>query len=839
MEPSAIIVQGAHVNNLKHLDVTIPLHQLVAITGPSGAGKSSLAMGVLYAEGMRRYVSALSTYTRRRLGQVGHAQVDAIHHIPSAIALRQRPVVPGIRSTVGTTTEALNVIRLAFSRLGSPRCPNGHQLPATLEIAHAMDVAGKDATATCPVCGAVFPLLGAESFAFNSVGACPTCDGTGQAKRLAEERLIPDPTKTIRDGAVASWRLPGRNFMQIVAQYAGIDIDTPFQDLPAAQQDFVRHGPRNHYAINIPSKTGKIFHMDNAVYENAYNAVLDSMATTTNERAIARLNRFYVFGLCPTCHGTRFNPTLLGQLLAGKTIAEVSAMTLQELAAFVPEVYAALPVDMQPLAHDILRELTGILKPLIDLGLNYLSLDRAGASLSTGELQRIQLARTLRTQTTGVLYVLDEPSIGLHPANVAGLIGVMRGLVAQGNSVVVVDHDTAIIDAADHVLEIGPVAGAGGGRLINQGTPAEIAAAKTSLIGPFLTGAATLRVRPQPTPATKTFGLTVTDRFNLHDLTAAFPLNRLSVVSGFSGAGKSTLVFDALVPALSATRSQPAPAFVRDLHRGGLRRVVAIDAAPVGKNVRSTVATYTPILDHLRTLFAALPESQAAGYTASNFSYNVAAGACPTCGGTGTINLDIQYLPDMQQTCPTCGGKRYNPAVLAIKWHGYSIADLLDLDVDAAQAVLADEPAIAQALATLHDMGLGYLHLGESTPSLSGGEAQRLKLSAHMGRTQKGTLFVFDEPSVGLHPLDIQTLLGVFQRLIDQGGTVLAIEHDLDVIANADYILDLGPEGGSRGGRVVAAGTPEQVAQSSGHTGQFLRAHLAHFVGPTGGKEVK
>ncbi|WP_262315633.1 excinuclease ABC subunit UvrA [Lacticaseibacillus parakribbianus] len=838
MNPTDIIVKGAHVNNLKHLDVTIPLHQLIAITGPSGAGKSSLAMGVLYAEGMRRYVSALSTYTRRRLGQVGHAQVDSIQHIPSAIALRQRPVVPGIRSTVGTTTEALNVIRLAFSRLGSPRCPNGHQLPPTLEIAHAMDVAGKDATLTCPVCGAVFPLYGAESFAFNSVGACPTCDGTGQAKHLDETRLIPDPTKTIRDGAVASWRLPGRNFMQIVAQYAGIDIDTPFQALPQDQQDFVWHGPRNHYAINIPSKTGKIFHMDNAVYENAYNAVLDSMATTTNERAIARLNRFYVFGLCPTCHGTRFDPKLLTQLLAGQTIAQVSAMTLAQLSAFIPQVYAALPEDMQPLAHDILRELAGILKPLIDLGLNYLSLDRAGASLSTGELQRIQLARTLRTQTTGVLYVLDEPSIGLHPANVAGLIAVMRGLVAQGNSVVVVDHDTAIIEAADSVIEIGPVAGAGGGRLINQGTPQQLAAAPHSLIGPYLTGTARLRVRPEAAPATKTFGLTVSDRFNLHHLTAAFPINRLSVVSGFSGAGKSTLVFDALVPALTATRRQPAPSFVQDLHRGGLRRVVAIDAAPVGKNVRSTVATYTPILDHLRALFAAQPAAQAAGYTASNFSYNVAAGACPTCGGTGSISLDIQYLPDMQQTCPTCGGKRYNPDVLKVTWHGYSIADLLDLDVDHALTVLADQPAVAAALQTLHDMGLGYLHLGESTPSLSGGEAQRLKLSAHMGRTQKGTLFVFDEPSVGLHPLDIKTLLQVFQRLLDQGGTVLAIEHDLDVMANADYLLDLGPEGGSRGGQIVAAGTPAAIAQSSGHTGEFLAAHLAKF-GLAEAKSVK
>ncbi|MFD1485699.1 excinuclease ABC subunit UvrA [Lacticaseibacillus baoqingensis] len=827
--PTHISVRGAQVNNLKHLDVDIPLHQLVAITGRSGSGKSSLAMGVLYAEGMRRYVSALSTYTRRRLGQAGHAKVDKVEHIPSAIALRQRPAVPGIRSTVGTMTEAFNVLRLLFSRLGSPRCPNGHQLPPTLAIAHLMDTKGADAQLTCPSCGAVVPLFGAESFAFNSVGACPTCDGTGQAKTLAVERLIPDPTKTIRAGAVASWRLPGRNFMHIVAQYAGIDIDTPFQDLPKAQQAFVWHGPKQTYAINIPSKTGKIFHMDNAVYENAYNAVTDSMATTTNERAIARLNRFYEFGVCPTCHGIRLKPELLSQLVAGKNIAQVSALSLADLKTWLPAVMAWLPQDMHALAHDIIRELTQILAPLIALGLSYLSLDRAGASLSTGELQRIQLARTLRTETTGVLYVLDEPSIGLHPANVQGLIDVMQGLVAQGNSVVVVDHDTAIIQAADTVLEIGPGAGETGGRLLNIGTPAQIAAAKQSLIGPFLTGAAQLRVRPSlPDPA-KTFGVTVNDRFNLHNLTVHFPINRFSVVSGFSGAGKSTLVFDALVPALTATKNHPAPNYVSALQRGGIRRVVAIDASPVGKNVRSTVATYTDILDHLRALFAALPQSRARGYTASHFSYNVKQGACPTCGGTGTIGLDIQYLPDMQEICPTCGGKRYNPEVLAIQWHGQSIADLLALSVDAALSVFANEPAILSTLQTLHDMGLGYLHLGESTPALSGGEAQRLRLTSHMGRTQKGTLFVFDEPSVGLHPLDVQVLLQVFQRLIDNGGTVLAIEHDLDMLANADYLLDLGPEGGDFGGQIVALGTPTAVASASGHTAAFLRAHLAHF----------
>ena len=833
-QPTHIEVRGAHVNNLKQLNVDIPLNRLVAITGRSGSGKSSLAMGVLYAEGMRRYVSALSTYTRRRLTQAGHAAVDSVNHVPSAIALRQRPSVPGVRSTVGTTTEALNVLRLAFSRLGSPRCPNGHQIPPTLAIAQAMDrVDDSMGELICPVCGVHFQAFSAEDFAFNSAGACPTCGGTGEARQLDASRLIPDKSLTIRDGAVASWRLPGRNFMQFVAQQIGIDIDTPFEDLPADQQEMVLHGPRKKYAINIPSKSGKIFHMDNAQFENAYAAVEDSLATTTNERAIKRLNRFYIFGTCPTCHGSRFNPKLFTQLVVDKDIAQVSALTLDELNDFMPTIEAWLPEDMHALAHDILRELRELLRPLLELGLGYLTLDRAGGTLSTGELQRIQLSKTLRTQTTGVLYVLDEPSIGLHAANVDGLIHVMQSLVGQGNSVVVVDHDPTIIAAADDVIEIGPEAGNGGGHLLDEGTPAAISKQPQSLIAPYLTGTADLIVRPQ-TPAKQMFdeghfGVTVTDRYNLHDFVLDLPRKRFSVISGFSGAGKSTAIFDALIPALTATKTNPAPNFVTDIHRSHIRHVVAIDATPIGKNIRSTIATYTPVLDQLRKFYAALPAAKAAGFTASNFSYNVAAGACPTCGGTGEISLDIQYLPDMQELCPNCHGRRYNPETLAIKWHDYSIADILDMDITTAQTALADIPGIATTLNTLSDMGLEYLHLGESTLSLSGGEAQRLRLVAHMGKPQANTLFVFDEPSVGLHPLDINVLLHVFQQLIDQGGTVIAIEHDLAMIANADYIVDLGPGGGRDGGHLVASGTPTEVAAESGPTAQFLAAEFKHY----------
>lgn len=827
--PDNIEVMGAHVNNLKNLNVTIPLNAFVAITGKSGSGKSSLAMGVLYAEGARRYLNSLSTYTRRRISQVGKANVDEVKYLPSALALRQRPTVPGVRSTVGTMTESLNVLRLMFSRLGSHVCPNGHRVPPTLEVAENMGYV------VCPTCGVKFMAPGAESFAFNSEGACPTCNGIGKVRQIVKERLIPDQTKTLREGAVASWRLPGRNFMIYVAEQIGIPIDIPFNQMSAKDQEQVWHGENKKYAINIPSKTGKIFHMDNAQFENAYAAVEDSLATTTNERAITRLNRFYSFDTCPTCHGSRFDPKLLKTKLADKNIAEVSKMTVTELTQFMPKIGPWLPKQVQELGASLVGELKDSLQPVLDLGLDYLTLDRAGDTLSTGELQRIQLGRTLRSQTTGVLYVLDEPSVGLHPANVSGLIKILHQLVAQGNSLVVVDHDTRIISAADYVIEIGPGAGKNGGTVIDQGTVPTIQKSSKSLIAPFLNGTAKLLVRKQ-IPKAQLFAkgdiaVGVSDRYNLHDVTAHFPKGRLSVVSGYSGAGKTTLILDSLIPAIKAAiKKEPIPSHVSHLDRAHIHRVVMVDSVPVGKNVRSTVATYSGILDTLRVLFADTEAAKQQKWTASHFSYNVGSGACPNCKGTGTISLDIQYLPDMVETCPVCHGKRYNDETLAVKWHGYSIADILALDVEHALPVFADVPAIKTILEKLAEMGLGYLVLGESTPILSGGEAQRLKLVSQMGRKQSGTLFVFDEPSVGLHPLDIQTLIHVFDRLIEQGATIIIIEHDLDVIANADYVVDLGPKGGQFGGQIIAAGTPKEVANTAkSETGKYLKAHFDLF----------
>lgn len=829
-----IEVRGGNVNNLKNIDVDIPLNQFVAISGPSGSGKSSLAMGILYAEGSRRYLEALSTYTRRRITQNRQSQVHSVKHIPSALALRQRPTVPSERSTVGSLTEAFNVVRLIFSRLGSVVCPNGHRLPPTIEIAQAMDRAGEQmGMLTCPTCGARFMAVSAEDFSFNSTGACPTCDGLGVVRELDETKLIGDESLTLEEGAVASWHLPGRNFMPKLVATLGVRTDVPYHELTAHEKEIVLHGEKKQYPLDLHSGTGRVFHMEKALYENAYDAVTDSLKTSKSERSIARINQFFHFSTCPTCHGSRLNPTRLQQLVGGQNIAQVAALPLGQLAQWQTTTLAGLPENMHPLAKILFQELTDTLRPLLELGLDYLSLSRNGNTLSTGELQRIQLARTLRTETTGVLYVLDEPSIGLHPDNIQGLLHIFRELIDQGNSLVVVDHDVDIIAAADWVIEIGPGSGDAGGQVIAEGTPTELTTNSNSLIGPFIAGTASILSLHHALAPKSMTTIHVDHYFNLHNLTASIPNNQITAVTGFSGAGKSSLILDSLVPAVEATtHHQKLPQHVNELNTP-LQRVVSVDATPVGKNTRSTLATYTNIMNDLRHLFANLPESKARGYTITDFSYNNKEGACPNCGGLGTITLDIQYLPDMEEICPTCHGTRFKETIQQIKWHGYSIVDLLKLSVRDALDVFKNVPKIQRQLKQLVEVGLDYLHLGESTPTLSGGEAQRLKLVSHLTKKEAQTLFVFDEPSIGLHPLDVQTLLQIITRLRDNGATVIIITHDLDLMLNADYLIDLGPKGGEEGGQLVAQGAPLTLAQKpTSLTTRYLHNYWHHFADP-------
>jgi excinuclease ABC subunit A len=821
--PMTIEVRGARVHNLANIDIDVPLHQMVAIAGVSGSGKSSLAMGVLYAEGSRRYVEALSTYTRRRMSHATKATVDSVRHIPAALALRQRPAVPGARSTFGTSTELLNVLRLLFSRLGAHVCPNGHRLEPTIDVAAGLDL-------TCPVCGVTFTPPGAEALAFNSDGACPTCGGLGVVREIDDALLVPDPSRTIAEGAVAPWKMIGLTVMPQMVGELGVRTEVPYEDLTDAERDIVLHGAAEKHRITVPSKSGKLFEVD-FTYRNARLAVQEALDKAASEGGVHRVNKFIHTGTCPTCQGTRLSEAARAPRVTGMNLAEATAMTLDDMIAWTPSVIGTLPADMRAMAATIVAQLLEMAERLIELGLGYLGLDRPSSTLSTGERQRVQLARAVRNQTTGVLYVLDEPSIGLHPSNIDGLNGVIRDLLRDGNHVVLVDHDVRVLREADWFIEIGPGSGSDGGTVLATGTTSDLLANPSSLIAGFLDGTEAIRVREQVTSQHMfdhgRIRLATTPLHTVHALDVAIPKGRLTAVTGVSGSGKTTLVLESLVPALAASASDDRlPAHVAAVEPSGVQRVNVVDATPIGTNVRSTVATYSGVLDDLRRSYAALEESKRLRLTASDFSYNTGSLRCPRCDGTGQISLDVQFLPDVDIPCPDCDGTRYAPAAHAIRrgtMEGLSLPALLGLTVREAMQETEDLPKVCRKLQTLVDLGLGYLTLGEDTPALSGGEAQRLKLATELGRKQSDALFILDEPSVGLHPLDVRVLLGVIDRLGAKGATVVVIEHDLDMIANADYVIDMGPGGGAAGGSVVATGTPDEIAHSKQSvTGRYL-----------------
>ena len=823
-----IQIRGAKVHNLKNIDVDIPLGEIVGIAGVSGSGKSSLALGVLYAEGSRRYLEALSTYTRRRMTQAAKASVDEVLYVPAALALHQRPGVPGIRSTFGTGTELLNSLRLMYSRLASHRCPNGHYLAPSLLVA-----AGKELV--CPECGARFYAPSAEELAFNSQGACEVCGGTGTVRTVNLDALVPDDSLTIDQGAVAPWNSLMWSLMTDVCRAMGVRTDVPFRDLTDKEKEIVYHGPaeKKHILYHAKKSDSNDFAELDFTYFNAVYTVENALAKVKDEKGMKRVEKFLREDLCPECHGTRLSAAARTPKLRGLSLDQACAMTLSQLVSWVSGVPGSLPEEMRPMAESICEAFLSTAKRLMDLGLGYLTLDRSATTLSTGERQRMQLARAVRNRTTGVLYVLDEPSIGLHPSNIVGLTGVMHDLVADGNSVILVDHDTQILKEADWIVEMGPEAGAGGGHVIAQGTIPAIEADPASQIGPFLSGTAETTLRNRAAKenlfANGKIRLSTDQIHTVKPLEVEIPKGRLTLVTGVSGSGKTTLVLESLVPALQARiDGRPLPDHVRALEAEGIAHVKLIDATPIGINVRSTVATYAGVHDDLRKLYARSAEARQKGYTASDFSYNTGSLRCPGCDGTGVVSLDVQFLPDVTIPCPDCRGSRYGRAAYDLKLtnkagQAVSLPELMDMDVNSALDFCKEMKSVSQKLSVLKRLGLGYLTLGEETPSLSGGEAQRLKLASEIGKTQADSVFLFDEPSIGLHPLDVRVLLGVFQALLDSGATVIVIEHDLDVIRNADYVIDMGPGGGEAGGRIVAAGTPEEIRHCEASlTGRYL-----------------
>ncbi|MDR2766155.1 MAG: excinuclease ABC subunit UvrA [Holosporaceae bacterium] len=805
--PQFIEIRGARVNNLKNIDVDVPLGKVIGVAGVSGSGKSSLALGVLYSEGFRKYLSALSAYSKRRISQPKKAQIDSIRYLPSTIALRQRPPIPGVRSTVGTMTETLNIVRLMFSRLGSHPCPNGHPVEPSVENLKNWE------SICCPRCGENFPLPSAESFSFNSTGACGKCEGLGMIRVINPKKLAPDENLTVEQGAISPWRMMGRTLNHLIAKELGVRIDVPYKDLTDEEKHILLHGEEGVHQVIYTNDKGKAIPL-NINYENAHLAVMNS-SKSSSEVTIAKVERYYDLEPCPDCRGSRLNGRTMASRLCDHNIGQASGFTIEELQGFAEEISRNSRPELEKITLELLAELRIKLEVLTSLGVSYLAIDRLGNSLSNGELQRIQLAKIIQNDTTGVLYVFDEPSIGLHPINIEGLVKAIRRLRENGNTVVFVDHNTLLLREADHLIEMGPQAGEAGGRVIASGTPAQLMDDENSIIGPYLKKSSSA---PQPTTQNPfecgVIELLVTKKFNLNNVHAKFPVNKLTVVTGMSGSGKTTLILECLVAALGS-KQEKLPEFIAKLEASRIRNVQFLDATPIGKNSRSTVATYTGVFDLIRKLFAATPEAIARGFTESHFSHNNLPGRCPACEGLGQMDIDIQYLPDLRVPCPDCNSARYHSKILEVLYDGKSIADVLALTIREAIDFFRRESMIQKRLIHMEEIGLGYLTLGEGTPELSGGEAQRMRLSMEVNKVHNHTLFVLDEPTIGLHPKDVETLLHNLRTLLDRGATIIVIEHDADVIRNADYVVEMGEKGGPEGGKIIASGTPEEILRNS------------------------
>ncbi|MEV0644113.1 excinuclease ABC subunit UvrA [Phytomonospora sp. NPDC050363] len=806
-----IRVRDAREHNLRHVDLAAPRDRVVVFTGVSGSGKSSLAFGTIYAEAQRRYLESVSPYARRLIEQVGAPKVGEITGLPPAVALQQSRGGGGARSSVGTVTHLSNVLRMLYSRAGD--YPPGAER------------------------------LDSDSFSPNTqIGACPHCHGIGTVHDVDPERMVPDPSLSIREGAIAAWpgAWQGKNYRDILGEL-GVDVDRPWRELPAERREWILMTEEQPVVTVHPVRdASRITRPYQGTYSSARRYVLHTYATTRSASMRARAARFLSSRPCPVCGGKRLRPEALAVRFAGRDIGELAGLPLTDLAELLsktsPERAGGAEAEA---ARALIANLVERVATMTDLGLGYLAMSRSTSTLSPGELQRLRLATQLRSGLFGVVYVLDEPSAGLHPADTEALLAALRRLREAGNSLLVVEHNLDVMRRADWIVDVGPGAGERGGLVLYSGAVDGLAEVADSATARYLFGDAR-PTRPQPRAPSGWLELNDVTRHNLRGLSARFPLGTLTAVTGVSGSGKSTLVSQVLTAVVAANlggeppqqgEESPEGALVEDDPAAGVSasgldaidRLVLVDQRPIGRSSRSNLATYTGLFDTIRKMFAATDAARERGFDAGRFSFNVPGGRCEHCQGEGEIHIEMLFLPGAAAPCPVCRGRRYNPETLEVEVRGNSIADVLEMTVERAREVFADVPGAARALSVLDEVGLGYLRLGQPATTLSGGEAQRVKLASELQRRRRGsTLYVLDEPTTGLHPADVDLLMAQLRGLVEAGNTVIVIEHDMPVVAAADWVIDMGPGGGDAGGRIVAEGRPDEVAAAGGVTGRFL-----------------